>query len=199
MREKASWEEWEASPEIYRVNNQVHFLISLSFDNQKGMFCFSFLSEGKNWYFQHLETITIRLDEISSLPTSKFPDLPEEQKAWMREEIRVSHQVRLFNLLAKEQGREFAFNWFKDGAGYSLAARTWVPFFPTAKAFILYLCWEQSNLLGNKVTLEKKNYGLRLPPNPRPSHSRAARYVAGFGKIFNLTVDDFKQAAAIAV
>jgi hypothetical protein len=26
---------------------------------------------------------------------------------------------------------------------------------------------------------------------------RTARYVAGFGKIFNLTVEDFKQAAAI--
>jgi hypothetical protein len=28
---------------------------------------------------------------------------------------------------------------------------------------------------------------------------RTARYVAGFSKIFNLTVEDFKQAAAIAV
>jgi len=155
MRKKASWEEWETSPEIYRVEDQVHFLIPLSFDNQKATYCFSFLSEGKNWYFQHLEAITIRLDKISSLPTSKFPDLPEETKAWMREEFRVSHQVRLFNLFVGEKGREFAFNWFRDGAGYSLAARSWVPFFPIEKAFILYLCWEQSNLRGNEVTLEE--------------------------------------------
>ncbi len=157
MREKAAWEEWEANPEIFRVNQQAHFLISLSFDNQRGSYCFSFIIEGKAWYFQHLEFITIRLDQISSLPASAFPDLPEEKKMWIREEFRVSHLVRLFNLLAQEKGREFAFNWLKDGAGYALAARAWVPFFPSAKAFILYLCWEQSNLLGNKVTLEKLN------------------------------------------
>jgi hypothetical protein len=154
MREKATWEEWEASPEIYRVDNQVHFLIPLSFDNQKDTYCFSFLSEKGNWYFQHLESITIRLDKISSPPTSTFPDLPEEKKMWMREEIRVSNQVNLFNLLAKEKGRDFAFNWFKDGSGYLLMAEAWVPFYPVHNAFILYLCWEQTNLYGNKVTLE---------------------------------------------
>jgi len=154
MRESASWQEWEASPEIYRVENQVHFLIPLSFENQKGTYCFSFVVDGTKWYFQHLEFITIRLDKVTSLPASRFPDLPEETKAWMRAEIRVSQQVRLFNLLAREKGREFALGWFKDGAGYALAARSWVPFFPIPRAFILYLCWEQSNLRGNEVTLE---------------------------------------------
>jgi hypothetical protein len=46
-------------------------------------------------------------------------------------------------------------NWFKDGAGYFLAAKTWVPFVEPGKAFILYLCWEQANLRKSKVTLEK--------------------------------------------
>ena len=39
--------------------------------------------------------------------------------------------------------------------GYFLGAKTWVPFFPPHRAFILYLCWEQANLRGNKVTLVK--------------------------------------------
>ena len=73
----------------------------------------------------------------------------------MRDEGRISEMVRLFNFLSKEKGKEFAFNWFKDGNGYALAAKTWVPFFPLSKAFILFLCWEQSNLRGNEVTLEK--------------------------------------------
>jgi hypothetical protein len=102
-----------------------------------------------------MESITVRLDKISSLPASTFPDLPEEKKGWMREEIRVSNQVNLFNLLSKEKGREFAFNWFKDGPGYLLTAKAWVPFYPVRKALILYLCWEQANLNGNKVTLEQ--------------------------------------------
>ena len=54
---------------------------------------------------------------------------------------------------------DFAFEVFKNvignGVGYLLGAKTWVPFFPPHRAFILYLCWEQANLRGNKVTLVK--------------------------------------------
>lgn len=155
MREKANWEEWKATPEIHRVENKVHFIIPLTFDSTTATYCLTFLDEPDDWYFQHIEAITIRLDKLSSIPTSKFPDLPEAKKASMREEGRVSKMVRLFNLLAKEKGKDFAFNWFKDGRGYALAAQTWVPFFPLSKSFILFLCWEQSNLRGNEVTLEK--------------------------------------------
>ncbi len=155
MRDKAAWEDWEAAPEVHRVGNKIHYLIPLTFDGEKSTYCFSFITKGKTWYFQHMEGITIRLDKVSSLPTSSFPDLPEEQKAWVREEIRVSEHVRLFNMLSKEEGRDSALDWFKDGAGYSLAARAWVPFVPEWKGFILYLCWEQSNLRGNKVALQE--------------------------------------------
>lgn len=55
----------------------------------------------------------------------------------------------------RPQGRDYAFDFFKDGAGYFLAAKTWVPFVEPRRAFILYACWEQANLRGNPVTLEK--------------------------------------------
>lgn len=71
----------------------------------------------------------------------------------MREEIRVTEMVRLYQWMEKEKGQEFALNWFLDGEGYVLAARAWVPFVPVHQAFILYLCWEQSNLRGSPVTL----------------------------------------------
>jgi hypothetical protein len=155
MRQGATWSEWETSPESHRVGNQVHYLIPLTIDGARNTYCFTFLTEAGKWYFQHFESITVRLDKAGPPPVSTFPDIPEAQKAWMREEISVSEQVRLFNMLAKEKGREFAFDWFKDGAGYFIAARTWVPFLPVSRAFILYLCWEQANLRGNSVTLEK--------------------------------------------
>lgn len=155
MKEKALWEEFEAMPEFHQVGNQVHCLIPLTFNGERNTYCFTFLVEGGKWYFQHLESIIIRLDNVPSLPASTFPDLPEGQKAWMREEFRVSEQVRLFDFLSEEKGKDFAFDWFKDGAGYFLAARTWVPFVPAPKGFILFLCWEQANLRGNAVTLEK--------------------------------------------
>jgi hypothetical protein len=155
MREKAAWAEWEAEPEVHRVGDRVHFLIPLSFEGPSVTYVFSFLSEPAIWYFQHLEAITIRMDKIGALPTSTFPDVPEETKAHIREETRWSREVRVFNLLAKDQGKDFAFDFFKDGNGYFLAARVWVPFVEPSRAFILYLCWEQANLIGNEVSLEK--------------------------------------------
>ncbi|MFZ2053373.1 MAG: hypothetical protein WAU81_04170 [Candidatus Aminicenantales bacterium] len=155
MREKAAWPEWQTPAETHRVGNRAHFLIPLTFDNSRATYCFTFITEDKKWYFQHLEAITIRLDKIGSLPTSTFPDVDEETKAHIREEIRWSREIRLFNLLAREKGKDFAFDFFKEGNGYFLAARTWVPFVEPRKAFVLYLCWEQANLRGNEVALEK--------------------------------------------
>jgi hypothetical protein len=155
IREKVTWVEMEAEPEVHRVGNQVHFLIPLSFEGQRVTYVFSFVSEPNAWYFQHLETVNIRLDKTGTLPTSTFPDVPEETKAHIREEAHWSREVRVFNLLAKDKGKDFAFDFFRDGAGYFLAARVWVPFVEPSRAFILYLCWEQANLIGNEVILEK--------------------------------------------
>lgn len=155
LKEKANWDEWEASPEIHRVGTTIHYLIPLTFDGRKATYCFTFLLEGGQWYFRHLESITIRLDQIGTLPVSKFPDVSDPQKAWMRQERHMQAQTDLFNFLSKEKGKEFAFNWFRDGPGYFVEAKTWVPFVPPQRAFILYLCWEQSNLQGNRVTLQK--------------------------------------------
>jgi len=155
MREKADWAEWEAEPEIHRVGDRVHFLTSLTFDGRKAEYCFTVLQEGSRWYFQHLEAINIRMDKVGALPASTFPDVPEETKAHIREETRWSREVRVFNFLAKEKGKDSAFDFFRDGNGYFLAARVWVPFVEPSRAFILYLCWEQANLIGNEVILEK--------------------------------------------
>ncbi len=155
IRERVAWAEMEAEPEVHRVGAQVHFLVPLSFEGPRVTYVFSFLTEKDSWYFQHLEAVTIRMDKMGALPTSTFPDVPEETKAHIREETFWSREVRVFNTLAQAKGREFAFDSFRDGDGYFLAARVWVPFVEPSRAFILYLCWEQANLIGNEVTLEK--------------------------------------------
>jgi hypothetical protein len=160
FREDAVWSEWEAEPEIIRADPLLNFVIPLKGKlGTRTDYCFMFLVEKNNWYFRSVEAVFIRLDKIGSLPASTFPDISEKQKAWAREEIYWSEQVRLFNLLSKDKGKEFAFDWVKkgigNGLGYLLGAETWVPFVPPSKAFILYLCWEQANLRGNDVVLEK--------------------------------------------
>jgi hypothetical protein len=110
-------------------------------------------------FLKHIEGVFVRLDKVSSLPASNFPDLTEQKKSEAREEIYWSEQVRLFNFLSREMGKEFAYKWVKDGigngVGYLLGAKTWVPFVEPKKAFILYLCWEQAKLRGSKIILEK--------------------------------------------
>ena len=162
MREKATWAEWDRAPQVFRVDQHVHFLIPLTFDERTAEYCFTFLVEGGAWSFRHMEAINIRLDLTGPLPTSTFPDVDEETKAHIREETLWSREVRTFNLLAGLKGKDFAFDFFKDGDGYFLAAKTWVPFVEPRKAFVLYACWEQANLKGNTVTLEKLDDGEAL-------------------------------------
>lgn len=155
MRDKADWREWRAAPRIFRVADQAHFILPLTFDGHTARYCFSFVLEGGRWHFQHLEAITLPLDELGQLPLSEFPDLPEADKARIREEIEVSRDVRLFNTLAVLTDTATALDWFKDGHGYALAARAWIPFLSPSQAFVLYVSWEQSNLRGNRVVLDR--------------------------------------------
>lgn len=63
--------------------------------------------------------------------------------------------LTLYLPVAREKGNEYALGMLKDGGGYFVGAKTWVPFAAPHKAFILYLCWEQAKLRGNHVTLMK--------------------------------------------
>ena len=158
FRQHASPEEWKAKPELYRVGNEIHGIVALTGpDGKKAPFCFSLLVENQQWYFQRLESIFIRLDQTGPLPTSHFPDVAEAQKIWMQDERRVNEEIRVYNVLSKEKGREFALDFLNDGLSYALEARTWVPLVPPSKAFVLFLCWEQANLCANPLTLQSLN------------------------------------------
>lgn len=167
MRAAADWREFSGPAESFVVGNTLHFLIPLTFYGKKDTYCFSLVVDNGEWYFQHMESISIRLDRTAPPPTSTFPDIAEEKKAWIREEGRASEQVRLFQMLAKEKGRQFAFRWLQDGVGYELQARTWSPFVTPARAFILYACWEESRMKMSAVTLERlddREAVMRLEP-----------------------------------
>ena len=153
MRAAADWTEWKRTPEQYGVGEQLHFLARLTFHGHAATYCFSFVTTTNTWRFQHLEAITLRLDKLDAPPTSRFPDLPEVEKMWMREEFDVTRDVQWLKALTREKGWDAALPWFADGAGYALASRAWVPFVSPDRAFILYLCWEQARLHGTEVTL----------------------------------------------
>ena len=159
IRRTAKWEAGGTRPEVFHAGNRVHYLTSLTFQRgdstETGTFCFSLVLEGGQWYFQQLESIFIRLDKIGKPPVSSFPDLSDVRKVWIRDEIQISRDVRLFVDLSREKGVEAALDWFKDGAGYALQAQVWVPFVSPDRAFILYVCWDLSNLRGEPVVLEK--------------------------------------------
>lgn len=154
LGDSVSEKEWDQQPEIHRAGDLVHFVLPLGEGAQIVPYSFSFEVENGTWYFHHLESITIRLDRIQQYPVSRFPDIPEDKKAWIRQEFYWSQMVNLFNSFSREKGKEEAFRFYRDGAGYFLAATVWVPLVEPQRAFILYLCWEQANLQGNPVTLE---------------------------------------------
>jgi hypothetical protein len=157
---RKSWADWEAAPKITAVGDRVQVLARVHEGTQYLTFCFFFRIEGGRWYYSHMETIILRLDEISAPPVSQFPDIAEETKAWMREETYWSTIIlNIYGPLSKTMGADGVFGLLKDGPGYFVAAKTWVPFLPPPRAFVLWLCWEQSRLRGNPVTLEKLDDG----------------------------------------
>ena len=156
LRARATAEDWVVVPEVIRNGNRIQYIAPWTEGNRKVQYCFSFLTEGSRWYFQHLEAIMIRLDKVSRFPATDFPDIPEEQKSWAREEIYWSFVIQNIYLpSAREKGQQAALDMLKDGGGYFMAAKAWVPFVSPRRAFVLYLCWEQKNLRGNDVTLVK--------------------------------------------
>ncbi len=155
-----SWAELAAGSKLFNVGNHVQVLARFRMEGQPQTVSFTFIVEGDRWYYSHMEMIFLRLGEIGPPPVSQFPDIPEETKSWIREETYWSTIIgSLYLPLAKEKGPDEARARLLDGGGYFVAAKTWVPFLPPPRAFILYLCWEQSVLRGNKVTLERLDDG----------------------------------------
>lgn len=177
MAASARWEEWARIQEAHRVGENLHVIAHLSEGEGDSDYVFTFRDADSRWYFRHLEAITVRLDRIGALPTSEFPDVKPTMRLWMAEEKRVTEQVRLFGFLEKEKGRDFALNWFKDGRGYFVGVKTWVPYLEPGRAFVLYLCFEQSRLRGDEVTLRRLDTAgaeVHLRSNYLRMHDRTA-------------------------
>lgn len=142
---------WPSEPEAERVGDLTTYKVEFGLPGTTPLY-FSFVKASNRWSLAHVESIRIPL-EVPECPASLFPDLDEDTKAFMREEIAVTSQVRILNHLKDEAGWEAALDWMKDGKGYFMAARTWAPHLLPHTAFIMYLCWEQQRLRGSKVTL----------------------------------------------
>ncbi|HPL13798.1 MAG TPA: hypothetical protein PK207_06295 [Candidatus Aminicenantes bacterium] len=152
------WSEWRATPKVVRQENFVSFIVEVGKKRRAPWtYVFCFTVEGGRWYYRFVEGVFLRLDQVVSLPAdaSAFPDLSEERKNWMRQEIYWTKIVGLFTEMTRLKGTEYALGFLRDGKEYVQAATSWIPYFPAPRAFILYLCWEQARLHGNKVVLEK--------------------------------------------
>lgn len=137
---------WEREPEIVRSGATVNFIIP--FGDESRPFNFILVEEGGRWFFHHLEQVMLRLDKTSPPPTSDFPDTSEERKAWARDEFYWSQVVRLYTSLVPKSGKRAFLDLFRDGPGFFMAAKSWVPFVAPHRAFILYVCWYQARLHG---------------------------------------------------
>lgn len=199
---KVDWNKNNVDIEIIKTDSRLVFVLPLTTNNNDVTYSFTFINEKGEWYLQHIEAILIRLDRIDRLPLSEFPDLEESQKLWINQEIYWSSQIRIFNHLFKEDP-ESAFNWFKDGAGYFLMAKTWVPFVEPDKAFILYLCWEEKNMKGSCVTLDKltdEEATVTIVPNyfklyTRTSHFKDQIKIEHYVRIFQTMWNDRAESA----
>ena len=140
---------------VIHTGSVVHFLFTLQGDD--GQFCASVITEGDPHYFQHLESISIDFSNPPPIPCAgnELPSLSQQQLAWIREEVSMTDRVRLFNHLASTQSRQSALDWFKDGDGFFLAARAWIPYDEPRIAFLWYAAWSEYYLHGNPVLVQR--------------------------------------------
>lgn len=105
----------------------------------------------------------------------ELPRLAAETEHWMRGELEMTERVRLFRYLTQEESREFALRWFADGAGYLLAARSWLPYLASGPAFLWYAAWSETHLRGNPVVVHRGGPDGGLLEMTDPLHWRLYR------------------------
>jgi hypothetical protein len=121
-----------------------------------GLYRFDFISNGSGWELCFIECITIPIKSIDKVPFNNFPVMTEHE-IWVRAEKTISRIVYLYNKLKECFDREKALEWFLDGAGEFIAAKSWIPFFEDKKAFIAYMAWCESRINGEITSIESFN------------------------------------------
>ena len=69
-------------------------------------------------------------------------------------EKRITQLIYFYNQLKKFIAKKEAIKSILDGAGEVLAAKTWVPYYSTDKAFIAYISWYENRINGENVKIE---------------------------------------------
>lgn len=114
---------------------------------------FDFIVDEGKWRLCFIECITIPIKNVNTLPFTDFPAVPEHE-TWIRAEKNISRTVYLYNRLKESFGSEKAIEWFLDGAGEFLAAKSWIPYFDDKRAFVAYIAWCENRLNGEIASIE---------------------------------------------
>ncbi len=113
---------------------------------------FDFSQTHNVWKLSFIECITLPVAHIDSLPYADFKDLPEKE-AQIRSEKEISRLVYFYNQFKKLEGKQKALEMFQDGAGESLCARSWVPFYNDRLSYIAYAAWMERRIYGEQVEI----------------------------------------------
>lgn len=106
------------------------------------------------WQLCFIECITLPVHNIETLPYENYISLPE-QEVWIRAERDISKTINFYCKLKTMLGANEALLWFKDGSGEFLCAKSWVPFYEGARAFIAHSAWIASRIHGEKVAIDE--------------------------------------------
>lgn len=114
---------------------------------------FDFIEENNSWKLCFIEGITLPVDKIDNLPYKDFKSLPEKE-IWINTERNISKTVHYYCKLKDLLGADEALEWFLDGAGEFLCAKSWVPFYKESKAFIIFSAWIENRINGETVSVD---------------------------------------------
>jgi hypothetical protein len=128
-------------------------------EGKKSVVRFDFVTEGSRWYLYFIDSLTIPIKAIDSLPFSEFPALEPWRESFGRTEDIISFKVKVYKRVAEDKGKEEALAWFKDGMSFRVCSSAWLPYFSPPKAFVLLVGWKDSRLYGENVIIEELSDG----------------------------------------
>jgi len=153
MVEEISEEYFKILPEWHFFDGNICFLPNLRED--KDQTCIKFRKVGNRWIFVSATPLRIRLDEVAKPPTCIFPQLPDQQLRWIREEIETDFRIRVYKEIKTYKGADAAKEWFADGVDFRKRVEQMIPYLPVQTGFIYYKCWFHAQLLGETTMLRE--------------------------------------------
>ena len=113
---------------------------------------FDFIVDDERWRIYWVEQMTLPIKKVAPLPFDDFPALDTIAEGFALADVYYTQKALMFVRLKKSEGIDAALSFFEDNVGSNSGA--WLPYFREPKALVVALCWVETRLNHERVSIE---------------------------------------------